>query len=763
MNKFFCVGLPLVGLITWGLIPVPTAHAGAFTDGNLAITVADASANNTTCSVVELNTVTAGQTPVQTIAIPGTGANAIRVSGSASSTLYAANSDDGTLFCFTGANSTDTSANGNTLNPRAVVTLNSAGTLAIPATYTGGSGNQTRGASTADNATWYFGDQGGIYTNGSSKLVNSNFRAVKSFGGALYVLQSSATTIVVNTLSADGKTVAGLPGLALDANATDFCLISSGSNGSTFDVLYTIGSDGIKKYSLVSGTWAANATNAQTGFAICAKPGGGGAMLYVTTGSGATTANSVLKLTDPAGYNAAIAVNALNNVTLYTTGAGTLIKGIAFAPANICTPPATPVPANNGPLNAGSTLNLSTPSVVNGTYQWSGPNGFSSTNQNPSITNVSVLASGVYSVTASAGDCTSAAGQTTVTINGAPVILSFAPTNLWAYPNQTATFTVSAFANPAPQYQWMSNSVALVGETGPTLRLPVTDTNQNGTIVSVVVGNSFGSNTLNASLIVTPKPNLRITEVMSSENTNHVGGSTTNNSDWWELSNLGTFPVNLQGFRFDDNHNTFADAVTLTNNVSIAPGEIIILVENMTAAQFQAWWGATNLPANLQLITFPRIGFSSAGDEIYFWNAAATNESDYLDAVSFSAATRGYTFTADTNGLNFDGNTLSVSNVPPAFTAPIGNDIGSPGYITTPVVVLPPNPPTITNVHVSGGGADISWTTQTNYHYAVAFKVKLTDASWTVLTNITATGATLNFHDGAATNATRFYRITATP
>jgi MBG domain (YGX type)/Cadherin-like domain len=47
---------------------------------------------------------------------------------------------------------------------------------------------------------------------------------------------------------------------------------------------------------------------------------------------GATTANSVIKLTDTAGYNTTIAITSANNVTLYTAPTGAIIKGVAFAP-----------------------------------------------------------------------------------------------------------------------------------------------------------------------------------------------------------------------------------------------------------------------------------------------------------------------------------------------------------------------------------------------------------------------------------------------
>ncbi|HEX7653093.1 MAG TPA: MBG domain-containing protein, partial [Verrucomicrobiae bacterium] len=93
--------------------------------------------------------------------------------------------------------------------------------------------------------------------------------------------------------------------------------------------------DGIKKYSLVGGSWVANATYPDvTGFGLCAGVNGsGGAVLYLTTGTGATAANSVIALTDTAGYNANITIVTANNVSLYTAATGTTLKGIAFAPA----------------------------------------------------------------------------------------------------------------------------------------------------------------------------------------------------------------------------------------------------------------------------------------------------------------------------------------------------------------------------------------------------------------------------------------------
>ena len=87
-----------------------------------------------------------------------------------------------------------------------------------------------------------------------------------------------------------------------------------------------------------------------------------------------------------------------------------------------CLPPAAPTAANNGPIFAGMTLNLTASTVPGATYSWIGPNGFTSSNQNPSIINATTNASGIYNVTATVGSCTSAAATTMVTVN-LPVII----------------------------------------------------------------------------------------------------------------------------------------------------------------------------------------------------------------------------------------------------------------------------------------------------------------------------------------------------
>jgi len=339
-QKMFGTRSPWSRLRSWTLLLATSLVGGGalhgqtpFKNDNLAILVAASNtASNTTVSVVEIDKVTPGGA-VQTIAIAGDGPNPIRVSGGATSTLYAANTNDGTLFCFTGHDSTNTSVNANTIRRRRVVTVNKAGTYSVVTTYIGASGSQTRGATSLDNSTWWIGDQSGFRSNGTSTADPAgNYRGVKAFGGTVYA-QSTATGGVGIITAPTGGSRTDLtwsPAAPSTTNLQDFYFVSSAGDDN-YDILYLLYTTNVAKYSLVAGTWTANSTStASGGFGLAAEKAVTGANLYLSTGTGATAANSVRKLVDAAGHNATI--NITTNTILYTTTAGTTIKGVAFAP-----------------------------------------------------------------------------------------------------------------------------------------------------------------------------------------------------------------------------------------------------------------------------------------------------------------------------------------------------------------------------------------------------------------------------------------------
>jgi hypothetical protein len=90
----------------------------------------------------------------------------------------------------------------------------------------------------------------------------------------------------------------------------------------------------------------------------------------------------------------------------------------ASATTFVC--PGAPVATSNSPIYAGDSLQLSATTVEGGVYSWTGPNGFQSTEQNPTLVAATIAASGTYSVTVAVGGCTSAAGTTEVVVSARP-------------------------------------------------------------------------------------------------------------------------------------------------------------------------------------------------------------------------------------------------------------------------------------------------------------------------------------------------------
>ncbi|MDR3460231.1 MAG: family 16 glycosylhydrolase [Verrucomicrobiae bacterium] len=87
------------------------------------------------------------------------------------------------------------------------------------------------------------------------------------------------------------------------------------------------------------------------------------------------------------------------------------------AAVTLPTPPAAPVAGYNSPMYAGMTLYLTASTVAGAAYNWTGPNGFTAASQNPVLVKADTNASGIYSVTATAGSLTSVPGTIAVTVN----------------------------------------------------------------------------------------------------------------------------------------------------------------------------------------------------------------------------------------------------------------------------------------------------------------------------------------------------------
>lgn len=152
---------------------------------------------------------------------------------------------------------------------------------------------------------------------------------------------------------------------------------------------------------------------------VCA---GGTLNLGATGGTGVT-----FSWTGPNGFSSLLQNPVLNSVTTNMSGVYSVtasLNGCVSAPSTttvlVNAIPTAPVIGNNGPVCAGSSLNLTSAPMSGVTYQWSGPNGFGSNQPNPVIPNANITMTGSYQLMVSMNGCTSSAAMTSATVNGVP-------------------------------------------------------------------------------------------------------------------------------------------------------------------------------------------------------------------------------------------------------------------------------------------------------------------------------------------------------
>ncbi|HMA28278.1 MAG TPA: hypothetical protein VKS23_00315, partial [Thermoanaerobaculia bacterium] len=197
-------------------------------------------------------------------------------------------------------------------------------------------------------------------------------------------------------------------------------------------------------------------------FAVAAPP-------VVAANGGAVCAGSPLALfaspsisgaafswTGPNGFTSSVQNPVITPATTAATGTYTVVRTYAGQASTSSTSgvvkasPGVPVAGSNSPVCAGGTLALTAATVTGAAYAWTGPNGFSSTLQNPAIPGATAAASGTYVVTATVNGCSTAA-STGVTVNTPPPVPAAANGGPICA-GGTLTLTASTIANAT--YAW---------------------------------------------------------------------------------------------------------------------------------------------------------------------------------------------------------------------------------------------------------------------------------------------------------------------
>ncbi|MEO8147031.1 MAG: gliding motility-associated C-terminal domain-containing protein [Bacteroidia bacterium] len=181
------------------------------------------------------------------------------------------------------------------------------------------------------------------------------------------------------------------------------------------------------------------------------------------TSNGSTTIcfGDSVQLTAPAGYNylwfptgeitPSIYANSLGYYYVQLTDSNGCYGYTDSVFVNLVSQPALPILTSNSPVCEGDSIILNAAATPGLTYSWNGPSGFTSTINNPVISNVSLADSGVYSLNVLDGGCSS----DTISIN----------INVLAKPNAPAlnsnsplcagdSLTLTANGTSLQSYQW---------------------------------------------------------------------------------------------------------------------------------------------------------------------------------------------------------------------------------------------------------------------------------------------------------------------
>lgn len=120
---------------------------------------------------------------------------------------------------------------------------------------------------------------------------------------------------------------------------------------------------------------------------------------------------------DPSFANATTALNGNYNLYVVVNGC---TSAVATLPITVVSATTTPVFSTNSPVCEGSPIQLNAQTYPGATYSWTGPNGFTSSLEDPVVPAATAAAGGTYNLSITVGACASGTASQTVTVTPAP-------------------------------------------------------------------------------------------------------------------------------------------------------------------------------------------------------------------------------------------------------------------------------------------------------------------------------------------------------
>ncbi|MGZ3903491.1 MAG: PKD domain-containing protein, partial [Bacteroidia bacterium] len=383
-------------------------------------------------------------------------------------------------------------------------------------------------------------------TSGASVTATPTATTIYTVSGSAGSCSSTATsTVTVNAVPTATATGTALvctgQTISLGVTTTGTSFSWSGPNSFTSNVQNpTIASAASANTGMYTVTVTANSCTATSTFSVTVT---NSTTVSITPAGPFCTGNL------PVNLNASVAGGTWSGPAITNTATGTFDPGIAGAGTFTITytiggscgsADSTVITVNSGPIavaNAnpmlaceGQAINFGVTTTAT-TFTWSGPGGFASNSQTPTIASASVSNSGIYTVTVSSAGCT-ATDTINVTVVSNPSITVNSATMCSGTPASTLT------ANGATSYTW-SPATGLSATTGS-----VVAANPSSTTIYTLTGTVGTCSATPATSTVTVNPSPTITvnnaaSVCSSTSvTLTVSGASTYN--WSPATGLNT-------------------------------------------------------------------------------------------------------------------------------------------------------------------------------------------------------------------------------
>ena len=274
-------------------------------------------------------------------------------------------------------------------------------------------------------------------------------------------------------------------------------------------------------------------------------------------------------------------------------------------------------------------------------------------------------------VSDSAGSVTSNAAILAVTASPVAPSITTQPVSQTITAGQTATFSVSASGTAPLSYQWRKSGTAINGATGSSYTTPTESTSDNGAQFTVVVGNSAGTVTSNAStLTVNPAPVAPSITTQPASQTITAGQTAT-----FSVSASGTAPLSYQWRKSGTaiNGATGSSYTTPAETTADSGAQFIVVITNSGGTVTSS---AAVLTVNATPVA-PSISTQPAGQTV------AAGQTATFSVVASGTTPLAYQW--QRNGTAIGGATSSSYTTPPTsssdngaqFTVTVINSVGS--------------------------------------------------------------------------------------